>query len=74
MFKYQVLNEYFKCDDYDHRGVYRLFPRCLETPLAQKRGEARHIVRLYRGSLLNQTVFPGSSACAIMEKRSGTRE
>ena len=44
------------------RGVYRLFPRC---PLAYKRGGARHIVR---GSLLHQTVFPGSSACVIMEK------
>ena len=55
-------------------GVYRLFPRCLETPLAHKRGGARHILRLYTEVVLNQTVFPGSSACTIMEKRSGTRE
>ena len=31
------------------RGVDRLFQRCLEPPLAHKRGGARHIVRLYRG-------------------------
>ena len=53
-----------------YTGCFRV---AWKPPLAHERGGARHTVRLYKGSLLNQTVFPGSSACAIMEKQSGIR-
>ena len=55
-------------------GVDRLFPRCLETPpRAQKRwGQAhREVAQRYIGS---DQGLSGSSACAILDKRSGTRE
>ena len=61
------------CTECGNRGVDRLFPRCLETPPCAQKGWGqahREVVQRY---IASPDRFPGSSAYAILEKRSSTR-